>query len=107
MGELMIAEKIIIIKKRVKVIDLASSADCVITLLALLHQQHDQTALRFKISRSSHLTPFVQSSFTLQRNLSGSDFMDNKGLSLALVSTPIWVSQIVTQPLVSPVVGKI
>lgn len=90
-----------------KVIDLASSADCVITLLALLHQQHDQTALRFKISRSSHLTPFVQSSFTLQRNLSGSDFMDNKGLSLALVSTPIWVSQIVTQPLVSPVVGKI
>jgi hypothetical protein len=106
MGELMIAEKII--KKRVKVIDLASSADCVITLLALLHQQqHDQTALRFKISRSSHLTPFVQSSFTLQRNLSGSDFMDNKGLSLALVSTPIWVSQIVTQPLVSPVVGKI
>lgn len=45
----MIAEKIII-KKRVKVIDLASSADCVITLLALLHQQHDQTALRFKIS---------------------------------------------------------
>jgi hypothetical protein len=105
MGELMIAEKII--KKRVKVIDLASSADCVITLFALLHQQHDQTALRFKISRSSHLTPFVQSSFTLQRNLSGSDFMDNKGLSLALVSTPIWVSQIVTQPLVSPVVGKI
>ena len=57
-----------------------------------------------KIRRSSHLTPFVQSSFIRQRNLSGSVFMDNKGLSLT--STPICVSQIVTQPLVSPVGGK-
>lgn len=59
-----------------------------------------------RVRGGSHLTPFVQSLLTLQRNFSGS--LD-KGLSLLLllvlllfISTPFCVSHIVTQPLVSP-----